>query len=79
MNECVACRRRIWPWQRTGFNTSWHLRCMVAWKAGGESRRSFDEEMCRRRRQPTPDEICEDECRLQRVIYVTTPPAEIYL
>lgn len=34
MNRCIACHRRIWPWQKTGANTSWHLYCWISWDKG---------------------------------------------
>jgi hypothetical protein len=41
MDRCVCCRRRIWPWQKTGANTSWHLGCWRAWEQGYEVARDF--------------------------------------
>lgn len=34
MKKCYICKRRIWFWQKTGFNSSWHKRCSKVWEKG---------------------------------------------
>jgi len=34
MQKCVCCESRIWFFQKTGANSSWHLKCWNAWEKG---------------------------------------------
>lgn len=59
MERCCGCRKSIWPWQKTGFNSSWHEVCTLVWQKGYDCRRSYDNDMCWRAGQPTIDELWE--------------------
>jgi hypothetical protein len=37
MIKCEGCGKRIWFWQRIGFNTSWHKWCTDSWNKGYSS------------------------------------------
>jgi len=41
MNKCFACKKTIWPWQRTGFNSTWHKKCTEVWDKGYEKAYEF--------------------------------------
>lgn len=41
MQRCVTCNKLIWPWQKTGFNPSWHRLCTTIWEKGYASASKF--------------------------------------
>ena len=34
MERCFACQKKIWFFQKTGFNFSWHKKCTEVWEKG---------------------------------------------
>ena len=32
--KCVACGKKIWFWDKIGFNGFWHWQCTKAWSEG---------------------------------------------
>ena len=41
MRKCIACLTAIWPWQKKGYNSSWHYTCMVANNKGYRAAMDF--------------------------------------
>ena len=57
MEICVACKKRIWPWQKIGFNSSWHKRCAEVWEKGYDRAYSLIEGEYKKHGFPTPIQL----------------------
>jgi hypothetical protein len=42
MIKCIACGRRIWPWQKAAASGVVHQFCDKIWNLGYEARRKLD-------------------------------------
>ena len=57
MEKCFACKKRIWFWQRTGPNTSWHKDCSNVWEQGYNTAMDFCAKECMIHHFPTPTQL----------------------
>ena len=57
MEQCFACKKRIWPWQQIGFNSSWHKQCSKVWIQGYSCALDFCHKESRVHGFPTPSQL----------------------
>lgn len=57
MERCFACKKRIWLWQKTGFNSSWHEKCTYIWTKGYDAALRFCANENRIHHLPTPIQL----------------------
>jgi len=57
MGTCIACKKRIWLWQRIGFNSSWHKKCAEIWEEGYKTAYRFCTNENKIHGLPTPAQL----------------------